>query len=87
MTVSVKAILPKRELGTKALEREFQVYLKEFAKEIRNEMSEYPEARPWTSRTPKSGPRAGGRRTGQYKAGWSSPPTPIPAFALPINSP
>ena len=30
----------------------------------------YPPALPWTSRPPRTGPRAGGRRTGQLARGW-----------------
>ncbi|KKM93546.1 hypothetical protein LCGC14_1207370, partial [marine sediment metagenome] len=30
----------------------------------------YPPALPWTSRPPRTGPRAGGQRTGQLARGW-----------------
>lgn len=70
MTVRVVAILPKRRIDPRAAEAELQRYLRGFAREVEDKMSEYPPARPWRSRPPRTGPRAGGRRTGQYGSGW-----------------
>lgn len=35
-----------------------------------DDLSDYPEARPWKSRPPTSGPRRGGRRTGTLGRNW-----------------
>lgn len=41
-----------------------------FAGDCIRDLAEYPPFKPWRSRTPKSGPRKGGRRTGTLGKGW-----------------
>lgn len=74
MTIRVEAILPKKVISAEASERILRKYLRDFATGVQKEMSEYPPRQPWKSRTPRKGPRSGGKRTGQYKAGWKSAP-------------
>lgn len=48
----------------------FKSGLGAFTLEFLRQMQDYPDAQPWRVPTPKSGPRAGGRRTGDYGRGW-----------------
>lgn len=41
-----------------------------FTGELVNVMAKYPPAQPWKRRPPKTGPRAGGRRTGNLGRNW-----------------
>lgn len=41
-----------------------------FAGAMVRDMASYPAAQPWTSRPPRTGPRAGGRRTGALGRNW-----------------
>jgi hypothetical protein len=72
MSLKVVAITPKKALvSAKAAGVAIDDYLHSFAKEFVKEMQEYPPELPWRSRTPRSGPRIGGRRTGAYGEGWT----------------
>lgn len=44
-----------------------------FARDVINDLANYPPAQPWTSRPPRTGPRAGGRRTGTLGRNWRLP--------------
>lgn len=55
-------IVPKRSVLLAELER--------FARKTTDEVKRYPPARPWNSTPPKTGRRAGGRRTGDLGRSW-----------------
>lgn len=71
MAFGMKAITPKRLIiappGTQLAES--QRFLRDFAFEFTHAMQEYPPWMPW-KRPPTSGPRKGGRRTGNYGRQW-----------------
>lgn len=87
MTVRVDAIVPTKKLSTAAVLAELNRSLKAFATDVKKEMSEYPSARPWQSRTPKSGPRAGGKRTGRYGRGWHNAEVEFTPYSVTIVNP
>lgn len=69
------AILPKKQPITEAqAKKHVSLWLRNCAFEFQREMQEYPQWQPWTSRPPRTGPRAGGRRTGTYGRGWIGSP-------------
>lgn len=72
--ISVKAILPKKVWQANAGETHINLALRDFAFEFQRVMATYPPAKPWKNPPPKTGPRRGGRRTGNYGRGWTSPP-------------
>lgn len=51
---------------------EIEASLKRWSLEFMTRMQDYPPALPWTSPPPKTGLRAGGRRTQTYGDGWGS---------------
>lgn len=69
----LEAILPKRpELYQRAtVERALSGLLRVVAMEAQRELQVYPPWMPWKN-PPKTGPRAGGRRTGAYGRGWAA---------------
>jgi hypothetical protein len=72
MALALRAILPRRSVvpAQAAARAGVSRFLRDFAFEAARQMAEYPPARPWRSRPPRRGPRAGGRRTGFYGRGW-----------------
>ncbi len=72
MPARITAILPKKTFSPGTAEQEFRRYLENFVIDFKQEMQEYPPDRPWQSRMPRSGPRAGGARTGRYGEGWAN---------------
>jgi hypothetical protein len=51
--------------------RKIVAELERYGAIMEREAKQYPAWRAWTSTPPKTGPRAGGRRTGQLGRGWS----------------
>lgn len=47
-------------------------YLRSFASDFVRDISHYPPAQPWRHPPPRTGPRAGGRRTGTLGRNWST---------------
>lgn len=72
MGMSLKAILPK-PLPTKPAEAQKAIdnLLNAFVVVAQRQMQNYPPWQPWKN-PPKTGRRAGGKRTGDYGRGWSS---------------
>lgn len=69
--ITLKAIVPKSFLSHLAgIEQASLKELDSLADDIVKRMSVYPTAQPWKSRTPKTGLRKGGRRTGNYGRNW-----------------
>lgn len=69
----VVAIRPRGEIiATQNLQKliDAELGLRGFAGEMIRVMADYPAFIPWTSTPPKSGPRRGGRRTGNLGRGW-----------------
>jgi len=60
----------RRVVAVKGLQTRVDRELRDFAGDFIRTMATYPAAMPWKGRTPKSGPRRGGRRTGTYGKGW-----------------
>lgn len=83
--MKVKAILPRRSIRTEELRAGVQREMRAFARDFQREMSEYPPPRPWQGRTPKTGPRADGQRTGRYGLGWQSEPILTPLTVTIVN--
>ena len=67
-----EAILPRRPIAPPPSQQRAGVdrFIRDAAAFTVNQLQDYPPARPWKNRPPKSGPRAGGRRTGAYGRGW-----------------
>lgn len=64
----IKAIKPK---GFTLPEKQILMSeLDRLGREVTGETKQYPPWRPWTSATPKTGPRRGGRRTGKLGDKW-----------------
>ena len=70
MTIKTVVILPKQNVDPKLVQDEINRYLHQFAANFQAAMSTYPPEQAWKSRTPQSGSRKGGARTGTYGAGW-----------------
>lgn len=70
MPVSFKPIVPKKKLHLFDPEK-VKKGLRNYALKVQGEMQDYPEFVPWKSTPPKTGPRAGGKRTGAYGQRWS----------------
>lgn len=75
MPVQMFARVPPKIFSAVKAQAAFNKYLHEFADDFQSIMQEYPAARPWSSRPPKRGPRAGGKRTGAYGRGWAAAPS------------
>lgn len=73
MATGVEVTLPKR-FPARALSQGVQDMvdnqLLDLALEFQKNMQYYPPWQPWKNPPPKSGPRAGGARTGNYGRGW-----------------
>jgi hypothetical protein len=67
LTVKVPSVL-----NAVMAQAKINVELVSFGGEMVRTMADYPEARPWKSRPPRTGPRAGGRRTGQLGRNWKT---------------
>lgn len=68
--ITLKALVPKRFIDAKVVEATSLRALNAFADDVVSQMAKYPPAQPWKSRTPKSGLRRGGKRTGNLGRGW-----------------
>lgn len=70
----VRAVLPKQPvIDAKYSEARIRAWLKDVGEQFRTAMKFYPPIQPWKHGFPKTGPRAGGKRTGLYGKGWDSP--------------
>lgn len=69
MSVTYRAILPKNSAWAKAGEKALNNLLLEFAVAAERKLRTYPPAQPWKN-PPRTGLRAGGKRTGNYGRGW-----------------
>lgn len=72
-TFRIEAIVPDGEvIATQNIEKllDQAIGVRGFSGEMVRVMANYPPARPWRSRPPRTGPRAGGRRTGNLGRGW-----------------
>ena len=67
--ITLRPILPKRPPVTVNAQA-IRTGLERFAADMVKEMQGYPGWMPWKSRPPKTGPRAGGKRTGILGKGW-----------------
>lgn len=72
MAIRFEAILPKRFHNSKTAKDALDRLLKGFQVEAQRELQKYPPWQPWKSEPPRTGPRAGGRRTGTLGRNWSS---------------
>lgn len=70
MGISTQAILPKSYTSAAKAKASLDKLLLTFATEASRELQTYPTAQPWKNPPPTSGPRAGGRRTGQLGRNW-----------------
>lgn len=66
------AILPKRGIKSAAAKDSLDKFLDLLGKKTVAKVQKYPAAKPWTSPPPKTGPRAGGKRTGNLGRSWTS---------------
>ncbi len=62
---------PKRPVVDLQVPNRVDRVMRQGGGDLVRERRTYPPARPWKSRPPKTGPRAGGRRTGQLARGWA----------------
>lgn len=70
---SFKAILPRNApLTATQAKKSIDRLLVKVALTAQGIMQEYPAAQPWKNPPPRTGLRAGGRRTGSYGRGWTT---------------
>jgi hypothetical protein len=70
--VKFTAIVPTRMVGDAMMRRaKLDGLMKDIAIEAQKQLQEYPPWSPW-KRPPKTGLRAGGKRTGTLGSGWGS---------------
>lgn len=72
MALHLVAILPRRYHSYKLAQESLDGLLKTFQVEAASELQAYPPWRPWKYPPPRTGPRAGGRRTGMLGRNWST---------------
>ncbi len=71
MPLRLIALKPRRQVvAVQGLVPRIDREVRDYIVAMSGRMATYPPARPWTSRPPKSGPRAGGRRTGTLGRSW-----------------
>lgn len=72
MPLRLQAVVPKRAPIASGIHVLLQQALGPvgFQGAVISDLSDYPAARPWKSRPPRTGPRAGGRRTGTLGRNW-----------------
>lgn len=68
----IEAIIPSRYTSADKGKESLDTLLKTYGEKMEKKLKEYPAAQPWKGPTPKSGPRAGGRRTGNLGRSWKS---------------
>lgn len=71
MPIHLEAILPKKYHNAKTAREALDGLLKMFQVEAAQELQRYPPWRPWKN-PPKSGVRAGGKRTGNLGRNWGT---------------
>lgn len=72
MVISLVAILPKHKVSSSKAAREgLNRVLLEFRRNSMQGLQKYPKWQPWKN-PPKSGPRAGGKRTGNLGRNWKT---------------
>lgn len=82
--MSIKAIKPS---GFKIPDRAFvKAELDRLGRQVTAQTKAYPAARPWKNPPPKTGPRAGGRRTGALGKSWDYRVTGDSTIVLRVNS-
>lgn len=69
--VTWKAIVPRNRFSPSLARSNAEAVLGKFATYALKDMKDYPAAQPWRRTPPRTGPRAGGRRTGAYGRGWT----------------
>lgn len=65
-------VQPKDQRRYLRASESYNAILTEFGALALNYLKTYPPWMPWTSRPPKTGPRAGGKRTGTLGRNWTS---------------
>lgn len=66
-----EAILPKHTHNSKTAKKSLDKLLMGFQVQAAQRLQRYPPWRPWVN-PPRTGPRAGGKRTGTLGRGWST---------------
>lgn len=77
VSLSIRPVRPRKPpiaTGNIAALVEQQLGENGFAGAVLRDLTNYPPAQPWRSRPPKTGPRAGGRRTGTLGRNWKLGP-------------
>ncbi len=69
--VTFTPLKPKRPVVDLHVPNRVDRVMRQGGGDLVRERRTYPPARPWKSRTPKSGPRKGGRRTGNLGRNWN----------------
>lgn len=72
MGISCKPILPSKTVSAARAQKSLDDLLLNCKEEAMRLLQTYPTWRPWSSRPPLTGPRAGGKRTGTLGRGWGS---------------
>lgn len=71
-SIHYTAVVPKELISAARGQAAIDKVLATFQVEIQKRMQAYPAAQPWKNPPPKTGLRAGGRRTGTYGRNWAS---------------
>jgi len=71
MALHFEAILPKKVHNAATARKALDKLLLSFQAEAQNQLQAYPPWSPWKN-PPRTGPRAGGRRTGTLGRNWGS---------------
>lgn len=71
MPVALKVSIPNKILSSQKFQERADALLVEIGAKTLNDLKKYPPAQPWKSKPPKTGLRAGGKRTGTLGRNWS----------------
>lgn len=68
--IRIIPIVPKRPIINAQIPTQVSNEIRRMGQSASAKLRKYPPAKPWTSRPPATGPRAGGRRTGALGRSW-----------------
>lgn len=70
LSVKFTPLVPKKPVVDVQVPNRVSQIMRNAGGNLVRQRRDYPPSRPWKGRTPTTGPRRGGRRTGQLGRGW-----------------
>ncbi len=86
MPTGMTAILPKKYTSATLAKASVDRLLLRIGVNAQRTLQRYPPAQPWKNPPPKTGLRAGGRRTGSLGKGWSTAPVIVSGESVTITN-